>query len=95
MRDVFKLGVFRIVCVPTNKALFVTSINVWQHAHPYFIDLEKGEADFTQMVEDYKQYGNDNFDVKLVAYGDEYWDPINVKRALDDAKNAWQGDLYE
>ena len=95
MRDVFKPGVFRIECIPKKKALFETSINVWMHARSIFNGLQKGESDIPELLEDYKKYGVDGFDVKFMAYGEEYWDPVNVDQALDDAKNEWQGDLYK
>jgi hypothetical protein len=88
-------GVFKVVCIPKNCALFVEAEGSIFRIHSAFFDtLYDGTCPIPELLEDWKLYGRDQFDSDFVVYGPEFYNREKRLAALEKAKQEWTGSLY-
>lgn len=88
-------GIFRIRCIPTNRAYFQeTHGEVFFVLRRFFDNLDKGYCDNIELLNDYKKYGRDYFEGYIVLSNAEYLDPVKRRNALDECKASGPGELY-
>lgn len=65
-------GIYKITCIPNQKAYIGQSVNIRCRAHEHRRDLEKGTHDNTIMQNAYDKYGKDAFIVSLIEVVEDY-----------------------
>ena len=88
-------GIFRINCIPTNRAYFEgTKFELLFVTRIFLENLKNGYCDNIELLNDFKKYGLENFEVEMLVAGPEYCDEITRNKALEEYKASWSGELY-
>jgi hypothetical protein len=88
-------GVFKVVSIPKNCALFVETPNsILRESSALFDTLYDGTCPIPEFLEDWKFYGRDQFDSNFRVYGPEFCDDEKRLAALEKAKQEWTGSFY-
>ena len=88
-------GVFRIRCLPTNRAYFdVALYEIFFELREFFEYMEIGKCDNIELLNDFKKYGRENFNGYIVVASPEYRNRTKLQKALEECKASWPGELY-
>lgn len=90
----YEPGIFRLRCIENNRAFFQESIEIFFDLTYLLEDLNNGVCSNKQLLDDYKKFGADKFEIECVAFGEEYQFQDKRIKALEQLKNSWPGDLY-
>lgn len=87
-------GVFRIVCLPLNRAFFGESQFPRIAVREIVEKLDNGIFENQELQEDYDLYGDNNFELTYLKFDRILIQKEKRKKLLEDYKASWPGEVY-
>ncbi len=88
-------GIFRVLCLPNQKTLFVKARHsIIIEGNEFRKALEAGNCSNEELLKDFKTYGKDNFQFLTVVMSLQLVNPVLMNLTFNKCRSEWPGPHY-